>query len=76
MELMKAEMKQRADICWELMNDDEKSMVRFGLSPHWTALEDLDGKHKGMSALKGADEHRLAAVALMNKTKEIGGMVV
>ena len=73
----KARAKQRAIRCWQLMDDNEKATVRFGMSPHWTALENLGGKapaKEGWEVLQG-DAHRLSAVALMEVADRDGGMI-
>lgn len=77
--LDKAAAKHRALKAWELMTDNEKAMVRIGMSPHWTVLEDMGGKadpSECFEEVKGRDAHRLLTLALMDLTKDIGGMVV
>lgn len=74
----RARATQRAARCWELMDENEKAAVRFGMSPGWTTFEDLDGKApgEGWEALQSADDYRLTAVALMSVAEHNGGMVV
>jgi hypothetical protein len=75
-EIDKTRIKQRAVLCWELMDDNEKTAIRIGMTPHWTIKEDLGGKYTGWEKIHDADETRLLCLTLMGFTKEIGGMIV
>jgi len=74
----KASAAQRAARCWELMTQNEKDILRFGMSPHWSIQEDLGGKAKPEECFEEAkgDSVRLLAVALMDIADKNGGMVV
>lgn len=69
-------MERRARRCWELMDENERTAIRIGMSPSWTIEKDLGGKApgEGFEKLEG-DEHRQHAVALMNIAKDQGGMI-
>lgn len=75
-EIDEAAMVQRAERCWSLMDANEKTAVRIGLSPHWVVSEDLMDKApgEGFPEVKG-DDVRLLAVALMELTRNDGGMI-
>lgn len=67
--------EHRAQRCWDLMDENERAAVRFGLSPVWTGEVDLGGKEEGHLAITGAEENRLAAVTLFEVARRNGGMV-
>ena len=75
----KTDATQRAAKCWELMDENERAVVRFGMTPAWTIRENLGGKCPGFCSLEApghGDEVRELAVALMNIAKNNGGMIV
>jgi hypothetical protein len=73
----KAHMTCRAVRCWDLMDENERAALRFGLSPLWTCQEDLGGKAPGEAweEIRG-DWHRLAALALYEEAARRGKPLV
>jgi len=67
---------ERAGRCWEIMDENERTAIRIGMSPLWVTQQDLGGKAvgEGWGTVQG-DEHRQLAVALMQLAKEQGGMI-
>lgn len=68
----------RARVCWVVMDRNEKTAVRIGMSPAWTIEKDLGVKNiSGFSKLEDAESNRELAVALMDLTNTKGkGMIV
>ncbi len=76
---LQAEMTARAKLCWELMHDNERAMVRIGMSPLWVVQENLGGKRPASEnwpdISQDAEAGRLLQLALFECTKAIGGMI-
>ena len=75
---VKEQMQVRARVCWVVMDRNEKTAVRIGMSPAWTIEKDLGVKNiSGFSKLEDAESNRELAVALMDLTNTKGkGMIV
>lgn len=76
---VKERMKTRARVCWVMMDRNEKSAVRIGVSPAWTIEKNLGEKNvTGFSDLtndgEAGRELTLALIALTNSQGE--GMLV
>lgn len=74
---VKEQMQVRARVCWVVMDRNEKTAVRIGMSPAWTIEKDLGVKNiSGFSKLEDAESNRELAVALMDLTNSRGeGMI-
>lgn len=68
-------IQERADAVWALMDENEKTMLKIGMSPFWSTQVDLGGKAGGWPAIQG-DEHRQLAVALMDLMNQKGGGMI
>lgn len=60
---------------WARFDKNERGVMRIGMSPFWTHQE-LESKLATIGERAGVDECRDHALALMDCTKEDGGMVV
>jgi hypothetical protein len=68
----------RAKYAWSLMTDNEKAIVRFGMTPIWVLREGFEGRDPKRTftnvELNGV-HCRLISLALMACAAEDGGMV-
>ena len=60
--------------CWNVMDDNEKSAIRFGLLP--ARVVDTDAIAQRTGVVIEGDNVRKLAVRLYDMTEEIGGMIV
>ena len=78
-EIDEAEAIVRAARCWELMDKNERTAVRIGMSPLWVLQANLGGKAPAWEGFEDITKHRhagrLLTRALFACAKEDGGMI-
>lgn len=74
------ELMPRASRCWDLMDDNERTIARLGMMPLWTSQAGLGDRGEEADGhwpqLAGADAYRYLSLALMELVERDGeGMV-